>query len=135
MEIIREFLNGLSTHQDISMFIMRLLVGGLFAYSGWKKLHNLKGFSRENDLPLAIGTIAVLFELIGGLGLLLGVLTQVAAIMIMLIMLGAMHKHIFKWKSPYWAQDKGWEYDLMWFVMCLVILTNGGGSIALYPLF
>jgi uncharacterized membrane protein YphA (DoxX/SURF4 family) len=43
-----------------------------------------------------------------------------------------MSKHIFQWKSPYWASKGGWEYDLIWFVMALTIFLTGGGKIAIY---
>jgi len=62
----------------------------------------------------------------------LGLLTQIGALMIVLVMLGAISFHIFKWKSPYWATKGGWEYDLMWLVMCLVILFTGGGDLKLW---
>jgi putative oxidoreductase len=51
--------------------------------------------------------------------------------MIMLLMLGTLRLHIFKWKSPYWAAQGGWEYDLMLFAMALVVVVQGGGRIVL----
>jgi len=133
METISNFFAQLTQYQDIGLFLMRLLVGLLFAYSGYGKAKKLKDFSKHNGLPLPIGTLVVLAELMGGIGLVLGFLTQIAALFIMIVMTGSMFTHIFKWKSPYWASKGGWEYDLMWFTMCLVILLSGGGSIALYP--
>ena len=76
--------------------------------------------------------MAVSAEFWGGLGVAFGVLTPLAASGILLIMCGSMFHHIVKWKSPYWAATGGWEYDLLWFTMCLVIITTGGGNMALY---
>jgi uncharacterized membrane protein YphA (DoxX/SURF4 family) len=64
----------------------------------------------------------------------LGVAPQLGALAIMGVMTGSMYHHIVKWRSPYWAASGGWEYDLMWFTMCLVIAVTGGGSIALWPI-
>jgi uncharacterized membrane protein YphA (DoxX/SURF4 family) len=70
-------------------------------------------------------------EFICALVMLLGVFAQFAAIAIMLLMLGTMRLHIFKWRSPYWAASGGWEYDLMLFCFALIILAFGAGRFAL----
>jgi putative oxidoreductase len=57
-----------------------------------------------------------------------GVLIQLAAIGLILIMLGAIQKKIFVWKSGFWG-GQGWHYDLMLLVMNLVILVTGGGRL------
>jgi len=133
METISNFFAQLTQYGDVGLFLMRLLVGGLFTYSGSRKIRKYKSFAKGNGLPAAIGFLVALAELTGGVGLISGIFTQLAALFIMIVMAGAMYHHIVKWKSPYWAQSKGWEYDLMWFTMSLVILLSGGGAIALYP--
>ncbi len=133
MDSLKMIFESLHNHSDIALFLMRLMVGGLFFYSGQQKIRKLKHFAERHKLPLPIALGTVLFELIGGLMLILGIFSQIAALMIILVMLGAISFHIFKWKSPYWASKGGWEYDLMWVVMCLVILTSGGGEIGIYP--
>lgn len=135
MQTISTFSQALTQYQDVGLFIMRLMVGGLFLYSGQLKIRDLKKFAEHNQLPIPVAGIVAFFELVAGLALILGILTQMAALIIIGIMLGALYHHIFKWKSPYWAQEKGWEYDLMWVVMCLVILLTGGGEIGIYPTF
>jgi putative oxidoreductase len=70
----------------------------------------------------------------GALGVLVGVLTQWAAIGLILIMLGAIYKKIVKWKTGFWGENSmGWHYDLMLVVMNLVILCTGGGLMSLMP--
>ena len=129
MESIVNFFDMLLQYNDFGLFAMRLYLGLLFAYSGQKKLRGLQGFARHNGLPVWLALIVVLFELVGGIGVLLGVYTQVAALMIMGIMVGSIFFHTVKWKSKFWAQDKGWEYDLMLLLMALVVLLSGGGSL------
>jgi len=61
----------------------------------------------------------------------LGILTQLAAIGLILLMLGAIQKKIFVWKIGFWGgRAYGWHYDLMLLVMNLVILVTGGGRLA-----
>ncbi len=66
------------------------------------------------------------------IGVALGVLTQLAAIGLILIMLGAIQKKIFVWKTGFWGERTyGWHYDLMLVVMNLVIVMTGGGKLVL----
>jgi putative oxidoreductase len=74
-----------------------------------------------------------LAELAGGLGVALGVLTQLAALGLILIMLGAIQKKIFVWHTGFWGKGSGgWHYDLLFVAMCLVIATTGGGRYVLW---
>ena len=72
-------------------------------------------------------------ELLGGIGVALGVLTQLAAGGVILIMLGAIQKKIFVWRTGFWGKDaSGWHYDLMLVAMNLVILVTNGGRFVLW---
>ena len=122
----------LNEFQDAALLLLRLLVGSLFVYSGFGKYKKLASFANENGLPVPVAFIGVSAEFWGGLGVAFGVLTPPAASGILLVMCGSIYHHVVKWKSPYWAAKGGWEYDLMWLTMCLVIITTGGGNIALY---
>jgi putative oxidoreductase len=66
-----------------------------------------------------------------------GVLTQLAAIGLILLMLGAIQKKMFVWHTGFWGKSgtDGWSYDTMLVVMNLVIVTTGGGNLALTRLF
>ena len=67
-------------------------------------------------------------EVAGSLGIIFGVLTQLAALGLILIMLGAIQKKIFVWRTGFWGEkNSGWHYDLMFVVMNLVIVFTGGG--------
>jgi putative oxidoreductase len=61
------------------------------------------------------------------------VLPRCAALGLILIMLGAIQKKIFVWKTGFWgAHSDGWHYDLLFVAMCLVIATTGPGRFALW---
>ena len=69
----------------------------------------------------------------GSLGVIFGVLPQLAAIGLILIMLGAIQKKITVWHTGFWGDSgtNGWSYDTMLVTMNLVIVTTGGGNISL----
>ena len=72
-------------------------------------------------------------ELAGGLGVTFGILTQLAAIGLILVMLGAIQKKIFVWRTGFWGPSgtNGWNYETMLIVMNLVILTTGVGNLSI----
>ena len=60
-------------------------------------------------------------EILGSLGIAFGVLTQLAAIGLILVMLGAIQKKVFVWHIDFWASN-GWNYELMLIVSaCSVV--------------
>ena len=67
------------------------------------------------------------------IGLVVGVLTQFAALGLILVAIGAIFTKAVKWKNGFWGENSmGWHYDLMLAIMNLVILCTGGGHIALF---
>ena len=123
----------LARFTNVALLLMRVMVGVVFITSGWKHLRDPE--ARSKDVGLSKGGTIFLgaAELVGGLGVMFGVLTQIAAIGLILIMLGAIQKKIFVWHSGFWGKSgtNGWSYDTMFVVMNLVILTTGGGNLAL----
>jgi len=123
----------LSQFTDVALFLLRLIVGIIFLTSGWKHLREPEARSKDIGMSKAFTIFLGAAELAGGLGLVSGVLVQLAAIGLMLIMLGAIHRKIFVWHTGFWgsAGTNGWSYDLMMIVMNLVIVTTGGGHLSL----
>jgi putative oxidoreductase len=113
---------------DIALLLMRLLVGWIFIWSGWS--HAKDPVERSKSIGLSVGFTRFLglAELAGGLGVALGILPQLAALGLILIMAGAIQKKIAVWHTGFWGKHSdGWHYDLMLVLMCLVIATTGGG--------
>lgn len=108
------------------------MVGAVFITSGWS--HVTKAEERSQSIGESKGvTIFVgLAEVAGGLGVTFGVLTQLAAIGLILVMFGAIYKKMIVWHTGFWGEkSSGWHYDLMFVVMNLLILFTGGGRYVL----
>jgi putative oxidoreductase len=72
-------------------------------------------------------------ELLGGIAVVIGFLTQLAAIGLILIMLGAIQKKVFVWKTGFWGENGlGWNYECILISMLLVILCTNGGRFVLH---
>jgi putative oxidoreductase len=124
----------LSQFTDLALLFMRLLVGWVFVWSGWS--HTRDPVTRGKSIGFSPGITRFLglAELAAGLGVALGVLPQIAALGLILIMLGAIQKKIFVWHTGFWGKSTdGWHYDLLFVAMSLVIATTGGGRYVLFP--
>jgi putative oxidoreductase len=123
---------GLAACTDFGLLLMRLLVALVFAASGWGHLskpeERSKSIGTSKGFTLFLGAA----EILGALGVAFGVLTQLAAAGLILLMLGAIQKKIFVWHTGFWGEKaSGWHYDLMLVVMNLVILFTDGGRFVL----
>ena len=118
---------------DLSLLLMRLMVAAVFIASGWNHAKDPKGRARSLGVNPSFALFLGVAEIAGGLGLTFGVLTQLAAMGLILIMLGAIHKKIFVWHTGFWGEkSSGWHYDLMLVVMNVVIICTGGGKYVLW---
>jgi putative oxidoreductase len=118
----------LTQFADFGFLALRLMVASVFITSGWS--HVTKSDERSKSIGMSKGFTIFLgaAEVAGGLGVAFGVLTQLAALGLILIMLGAIQKKIFVWHTGFWGEKTyGWHYDLMFVVMNLVILFADGG--------
>ncbi len=121
-------------YSDWSLFLLRVTVAVVFGSSGFNHLKSPR--QRAESLGMSLGFTVFLgaVELAGAIALAVGVLTQWAALGLILVMLGAIYLKVAKWKTGFWGEKSmGWHYDLLFVAMNLVILCTGGGRIALMP--
>lgn len=108
------------------------MVALVFADSGFNDLKDPGARAASIGLPKSITLLLAVAELLGALAIAIGVLTQLACIVLILIMLGAIQKKIFVWKTGFWGKDGlGWNYELLFISMLLVIMCTDGGRLTL----
>lgn len=79
-------------YRDVAMLLTRLIVGGIFIYSGWLKVADMGatvGFFAQMGIPALLAYTVAYLELIGGVMLVLGLYTCLAAAVLAVIMLFA----------------------------------------------
>jgi putative oxidoreductase len=113
---------------DLGLFLLRLMIAIVFLNSGWGHVKDPAKRGESIGMSKGFTLFLGLAEIAGSLGIIFGVLQQLAAIGLILIMLGAIQKKMFLWHTGFWGEKaSGWHYDLMFVVMCLVVcFTNGG---------
>jgi putative oxidoreductase len=118
---------------DVALLLLRAMVGVVFITSGWKHLKDPEARSKDIGMSKGFTILLGAAEVALSLGVIFGVLTQLAAAGLILIMLGAIQKKIFVWRTGFWGKSgtNGWSYDTMLAVMSLVVVTTGGGNLSL----
>ncbi len=99
-----------------------------------QKERDIKAFSKNDGVPIPTAYFIATAELLAALGMLSGVLAQWAGVGLVLLMLGTICLHIFKWHSKYWANKGGWEYDLIMLAFAAIIVAFGPGQFVLFSL-
>jgi putative oxidoreductase len=95
---------------DLSLLLLRLLVAAVFVTSGWSHIKDPKERAKSIGISPSFTIFLGVAEIAGGLGVGFGVLAQLAAIGLLLIMLGAIHKKIFVWHTGFWGEKaSGWH--------------------------
>lgn len=116
--------------------LLRVVTGVIFVYHGIPKLFGpqpgIKGFSgwlRSMGVPLAglFGIIVPLLEFFGGIGFILGFLTQWFAAFLAVIILVATYLKMTKMGKKF-SGDGGWEFDLLLLAAAVLLLVTGSGA-------
>jgi putative oxidoreductase len=123
----------LAQFTDVALLLLRVMVGLVFITSGWKHLKDREARSKDIGMSKSFTIFLGAAEVAGSLGVIFGVLAQLAAGCLILLMLGAIQKKIFVWRTGFWGDSgtNGWSYDMMLVIMNLVIVTTGGGNLSL----
>jgi len=117
---------------DWSLLLLRIVVALVFGTSGFNHLKSPRERAASIGMSVPITIFIGAAEFSGAIALVVGVLTQWAALGLIAIMLGAMYKKMFEWKTGFWGEKSmGWHYEILFIAMLLVIVTTGGGRIAL----
>ncbi|GGE58126.1 DoxX family protein [Priestia taiwanensis] len=118
---------------ELGIFIIRLVLGIIFAAHGFKKVQGGIQGSVDSFENIGIyGWLAypvVYIELIGGILLILGIGTRIAAALLVGVMMGA----IFLVKLKYGLLG-GFEYPLALAAMSLLLVFNPGQLLSLEKL-
>jgi putative oxidoreductase len=126
--------NG-STPQSWGIALLRVLVGITFLMHGGQKLfmgfHNVAGFLGSVGIPLPTlaAIVLTLVEFVGGIALILGLLTRYVAALLAVDMLVALIT--FHAKNGFFASKGGVEFPLLLLVANINLMLAGAGALGI----
>jgi putative oxidoreductase len=134
----------MATSDDLSFTILRLVLGVVFFAHGAQKMlgwfggpgfHATMGFFAHLGMPTPVALLVICTEFFGGLGLIVGLLTRIAALGIAGEMIGAiLMVHLANGFFMNWMgnqKGEGFEYHLLVIAMAAALLLRGAGAFSL----
>ncbi|WML58930.1 DoxX family protein [Neobacillus sp. PS2-9] len=120
---------------EVSTFILRVVLGISFFIHGLTKfqggIENIVGWFDSIGLPGGLAYVVAVIELVGGLALVIGLGSRVVSILLSLVMIGAMIKVKLAVGFLGNGQMAGYELDLAFLAMAVVIAVNDSKLFAL----
>jgi len=132
----------LGTSSDWILTIARLVLGIVFFAHGAQKMlgwyggsgfnPTLQVFTKQLRIPAPLAVLVMSAELFGGLGLVVGLLSRIAALGVVLTMIGAValvhwrYGLLMNWYGN--QEGHGIEYHLLAFALALVVVIEGAGA-------
>src|ERR1700722_20083286 len=127
-----------TTDDSIATSILRLVLGVVFFAHGAQKMlgwfggfgfHGTMGFFTGMGMPAPLAFLIICTEFFGGLGLIFGLLTRIAALGISGLMIGAIFMvHLPNGFFMNWMgnqKGEGFEYHLLALAMAAALLLRG----------
>lgn len=122
------YLDGLPA---LGLLILRVVIGAAFMIHGWSKIQTPFSWMKGGHIPGFMQALAALGEFGGGLGILLGLLTPIAALGALCTMIGAwviVHRGD-PWIKP--GAPKTFELASLYAVVALALIFTGPGRLSL----
>ena len=114
-----------------ALLLVRLVMGAAFILHGWPKIQNPFGWMNAmggEGVPSVLQALAALAEFGGGIALVLGLLTPLAAFGIVCQMLGALLLVHFPQGDPFVAAGRSsYELALVYLVVAVLLIAMGPG--------
>ena len=138
----------LATHDDAMLALLRLALGVVFFAHGAQKMLGwfggygygaTMGAFTGMGIPAPLAFLAISAEFFGGLGLILGCLSRIAAFGItcnMIVAVSLVHRHFGFFMN--WAgtqKGEGFEYHILALAMLATVLVKGAGALSVDRLF
>ncbi|MBZ5665639.1 MAG: DoxX family protein [Acidobacteriia bacterium] len=139
------FFKLLGTNADWGVAIVRIILGIVFFAHGAQKMlgwfggpgftNMMRTLTGQLRIPAPFAFLVIAGEFFGGLGLVVGLLSRLAAIGVLATMAGAvLMVHLQHGLFLNWFGDKkghGIEYHLLAMALALIVLIKGAGAFSL----
>ena len=135
----------MNTSDDFVVTLLRLSLGIVFFVHGAQKAlgwfggYGFRGtlgfFTQQMHIPAVLAVLAIAAEFVGGIGLVIGFLSRVAALGIatnMVVAVILVHRHFgffANWSGM--QKGEGYEYHILAIIICMAIMIKGSGALSI----
>lgn len=123
-------------YRDLAPLVLRVALGLVFFMHGWQKL-GMMGVDGVSTflgslgfpLPAVFAVILIAIEILGGIALILGLFTHIAAKLAMIVAIVAFFTvHV---KNGFFIQGGGYEFIILIFAAAFSLMMTGAGKYSL----
>ena len=130
------------TSNDPALAILRLALGVVFFAHGAQKalgwfggggFHGtMSAFTQHMGIPAPFAVLAILAELLGGIGLIFGLLTRIAAfgvavnMVVAIVLVHGANGLFMNWTGA--QRGEGFEFHLLAVAMTIMVMARGAGA-------
>lgn len=114
----------------VALLALRLVAGPAFILHGWPKIQNAFGWMGD-AVPGWLQAMAAFAEFAGGMAILGGLLTQLAALGIACVMMSALFMVHFPKGDPFIGTEGSWELPAVYLAIMIALVLRGAGSFSL----
>jgi len=117
---------------SVGVLVLRLVVGAAFILHGWPKIQDPTAWMGPEGMPGILQALAAVAEFGGGIALILGFLTRLAALGIASVMVVAIGVvHLPKGHAFVSLDGPTWELAAVYLACAVLFLILGPGKISL----
>lgn len=135
----------LHSNTDWLQLVIRLILGIIFFAHGAQKMlgwfqgaglrNTMKTFREHMGIPPGLAFLAIAAEFFGGMALIVGLLSRIAALGIVITMavgIALVHRRHGLFLNWFGNQEgHGYEYNLLAIALAMVIIVRGSGALSL----
>ncbi len=133
-----------STANDHTIALVRLVIGVIFFMHGAQKALGWFGgfgfhatmnyFTTQMGIPAVFAFLVIAAEFFGGIGLIVGFFTRIAALgvavdmLVAVILVHARNGVFMNWTGN--QKGEGYEYHLLAIAICILLMVKGAGALS-----
>jgi putative oxidoreductase len=127
------YLDGIGVRGSLGLLLLRVVMGAAFMFHGWPKIQNPQHWMGPSEVPPALQAAAALSEFGGGLALILGLLTPLAALGIACTMGTALGMVHLRMGHPFvgFPGKPSYELSAVYLAAAILFLLLGPGKLSL----
>lgn len=123
-------------YESLVSLLLRIILGAIFISQGLGKTKGrdaVKGMVESLGFkPGAFWAFLLTYtELLGGIAILIGFASKIAAVLLFLAMLVALYAKVFVWKQPFMSGEKpGYDFVVLILAALLALFLLGAGNVS-----